>query len=180
MHRHLGTKTVFFRSSISSNISFRIGLLKLLYTRYGGHRTSLIKYDAAPRLAYQSAVLIYGSVTHHSMRVTVFPFPRWRCRFTAIYPSLLAECDSHDYWTCSFSSKHESIAHFGRRLEIVPPLNPAWHADVCSHHHLEHLRGLQADHSTDTPMSLVHPDPNVHGFIPSPWSMAFTRAAFKW
>lgn len=57
-----------------------------------------------------------------SMCVTVFPSPRWRCQFRAIYPSLLAECDSHDYWTCSFSSKHEPIAHFGRRLEIVPPL----------------------------------------------------------
>lgn len=151
--------------------------MKLLYSDTG---SSLIKYDAAPRLAYQSAVQINGSVTHHSMCVTVFPSPRWRCRFTAIYPSLLAKCDSRDYWTCSFSSKHESMAHFGRPLEIVPPLNPACHADVCSHHHLEHPQGVQADHSTDTPMSLVQPDPNVHGLIPSAWSMAFTWVAFKW
>lgn len=69
MHRHLGNKTVFFKSTISSNTSFRIGLLKLLYTRYG---VIAIKYDAAPRLAYQNAVLINGSVTHHSMCVQYF------------------------------------------------------------------------------------------------------------
>ena len=39
-----------------------------------------------------------------------------------------------------------------------------------SHHHLEHLRGVQADHWTDTPMSLFHPDPNVHDLIPSCWN----------
>lgn len=43
--------------------------MKLLYTRYG---VIAIKYDAAPRLAYQNAVLINGSVTHHSMCVQYF------------------------------------------------------------------------------------------------------------
>jgi len=55
---HLEVQTLTAGSS-SSFSSFSIGLLKLLYT---GHRVTAdpVDYDAAPRLAYQNALLIYG------------------------------------------------------------------------------------------------------------------------